>query len=680
MGLAMSLFEIRAKDGMARLGIYTTKHGKVHTPLLMPVIHPAKSSITPAQLREEFGFQMVITNSYIIKSKDKFREKALSEGVHGLINFDGPIMTDSGTFQMYFHNLPEEEIDPLEIVDFQKSIGSDIGTILDAFSEPNVGRQQVEHDVKKSLERAKISVGRKEDMLLAGTIQGGIFPDLREHSAKMMATMDFDVHPIGGVVPLMESYRYSDIVRITLASKRHLPFNRPVHLFGCGHPMLLAQAAFLGCDFFDSALYAKFAESDRYVTPTGTLHLGNLRELPCECVVCNSFTADDMNQMKRDERVLHLMRHNLYVTIGEMKRVRQAIVDGKLFELVAARARSHPNLFNALQTMLHYVEQIEKEYPVANSTSILYTGIENARHPVAYRFHSRVKNRYPYSHTRQMLLFPDIGGRPFYETAPLPIQEVRKTEAEEMLILFVTPMGVIPWELEHVYPAQQCIYPEYLDTESIISVGQKLQEVLDLISAEKIIWLSRNDPMNKVHELINTQSAIVHTQTVSEVIEELDIQATTEKHWMLRKLRAIMAHQWNLRVNFDVIKKWEISISKGTGKMRHVKNEDDILFTIVPTTGTLAPTYAGGLVLQDIGISDDYLVTIDDEVSEYIIKGKSALAKFVRFASPNLRPGEEVLIADSAKRLLGTGRALLSGPEMLAMNRGVAVTTRHSKD
>ena len=249
----MGLFEIKAKEGLARLGNYTTKHGTVTTPLLMPVVHPGKSEIPPHALSNEFGFQMVITNSYIIKSHERFRKKALEEGIHALLDFKGPIMTDSGTFQMYFHNLPEGEIDPLEIVRFQREIGSDIGTILDVFSEPNVGRSKVEEDTHLSIRRAKESVPEKGEMLLAGTVQGGIYPELREEAAVEMGKLDFDVHPIGGVVPLMEQYRYSEIVTAALAVKKHLPTNRPVHLFGCGHPMVFAQAELLGCDFFDSA-------------------------------------------------------------------------------------------------------------------------------------------------------------------------------------------------------------------------------------------------------------------------------------------------------------------------------------------------------------------------------------------------------------------------------------------
>ncbi|MFX1580262.1 MAG: tRNA guanosine(15) transglycosylase TgtA, partial [Promethearchaeota archaeon] len=349
----MGHFEIKTKDGLARLGKFTTRHGTVKTPLLMPVVHPGKSTISPQELSDHFGFQMVITNSYIIRSHDHFRDVAVSEGVHKLLNFNGPIMTDSGTFQMYFHSLPNQEIDPLEIVEFQKQIGSDIGTILDVFSDPNVGRTKVEEDVRVSLERAKISVDKKGEMMLAGTVQGGSFPDLRETSAKALAVLDFDIHPIGGIVPFMERYRYTDIVHAALAAKKHLPPDRPVHLFGCGHPMFFAQAVLLGCDLFDSAAYAKFAESGRMLLPSGTVHLDQLTELPCDCPVCTSTSANELKALEKSEKVTQLMKHNLYVTAAEMRRVRQAIGDGKLFELAANRARNHPTLLEAFDAMMN---------------------------------------------------------------------------------------------------------------------------------------------------------------------------------------------------------------------------------------------------------------------------------------------------------------------------------------
>ena len=645
----------------------------------MPVIHPGKTVIPPQDMVDVFGFQMVITNSYIISSHERFREKAVANGVHGLLNFDHPIMTDSGTFQMYFHDLPEEEIDPLAIIEFQKQIKTDVGTILDAFSKPDVGREKVERDVKLSLERARMSIGLKGEMMLAGTVQGGIFEDLREQSAKEMGFLDFDVYPIGGVVPLMEMYRYADIVRVTLAAKKYLPPNKPVHLFGCGHPMLFAQAALLGCDFFDSASYAKFADSGRMLLTTGTVHLKDLTELPCECPVCSNTTASELQSLSEDEKSLALMRHNLYVSAAEMRRVRQAIAEGKLFELAAQRARNHPALLKALHVMVENMDQLVESDPFGKSTSIFYTGYETTVRPEITRFHQRVQDSYPYRNTDTIVVIPDLGDRPFSDTANTIIAEVRKRTPEEVILLFFTPMGVIPWELEHIHPAQQCIFSEQIDTRTLETAKRRLQETLEMLSFNKIVWFERESPTNSIADNLQNKDEIIRTSSASETINSLGSINSKMPDWHRRKLRAILMYQWGKNVgkvadseNLDVV------FSKSTGKIRHVTISKEIIFTVVPTTGLLTPTFRGGEVLLQYDIDSKFIVTMEKDASEFVANGKSALAKFVINANPNLRAGEEVLVTDENGQLLGTGRALLSGSEMMAFDRGVAVVIRHS--
>lgn len=676
----MSNFEIKAKDGLARLGKFTTRHGTVRTPLLMPVVHPGKSAIRPIEMVEQFGFQMVITNSYIINSHERFREKAIKDGVHGLLEFDRPIMTDSGTFQMYFHELPKEEIDPLAIVEFQKTIGSDIGTILDAFSKPDVARSQVERDVDLSLERARKSVSMKGEMMLAGTIQGGVYQDLREKSAREMGTLDFDVFPIGGVVPFMEMYRYADIVRLTIAAKKHLPVDRPVHLFGCGHPMFFAQAAYLGCDFFDSASYAKFADSGRMLLTSGTVHLEALAELPCECPVCSQTTAEELKALPKAEQALALMKHNLYVSAAEMRRVRQAISEGKLFELVALRARGHPSLLEALQVMTTQMELIVESDPFGKSSSIFYTGPETVLRPEISRYHDRLIERYPFRKTKIVVIVPDLGERPFSDTAGTIISDVKRYTHDTVLLFFLTPIGIVPWELEHIHPVQQCIFSTEADVETLETTQKRLLEFLNKISFDEIVWFDRNSPTNNLVEKLTEKFNLVLKSSASEILEELNTMESNEKDWTMRKLRAVMSYQWG--VDTQILSKksnLHAIFSRSTGKIRHVTKEEDILFTMVPTTGLLTPTYRGGEELLTMGISKDYCVTMDDDAAEFVADGKSALAKFVKYASPNLRAGEEVLVVDGQNDLLGTGRALLNGREMTSFDRGVAVMIRHSQ-
>src|SRR4030066_1318078 len=106
------MFELKERDGLARICELTTKHGKVTTPALLPVVNPNQLTITPREMRERLGVAMVITNSYIIRKSEHLREKAEKEGVHRLLDFEGPIMTDSGTFQGHVYGdvdvAPEE--------------------------------------------------------------------------------------------------------------------------------------------------------------------------------------------------------------------------------------------------------------------------------------------------------------------------------------------------------------------------------------------------------------------------------------------------------------------------------------------------------------------------------------------------------------------------------------------
>jgi 7-cyano-7-deazaguanine tRNA-ribosyltransferase len=493
--------------------------------------------------------------------------------------------------------------------------------------------------------------------------------------------MEFEVHPVGGTVPLMEQYRYADVVRVVLSAKKYLPPNRPVHLFGCGHPTFFAQAALLGCDLFDSASYAKFAAANRMMLPSGTVHLTDLDDSPCACPVCSVFSPKQIVSENKDKRELLLMKHNLWVSIAEIKRVRQAISEGKLFELAAYRARGHPSLYEAFQVMLDYFDIFEQYDPVSNGSSIFYTGPETVRHPRLERFHQRILERYPFRKAQTLLLIPTLGNRPFSDMALLLADEVKKRSPEELLLVFITPFGVVPWELEHVYPAQQCIFPRTLDSDTLKMAKRRVAEFLQIITYDKLITMDRNSPLDEIIDTIEGADGILRIQKTTEIINQLEPPKIKNQNWGERKLQAIFSYQWLL--NGDLVESLDdtdITFSRSTGKIRYVRKDGDILFTMVPTTGLLTPTYEGGKILRKYNIGNQFLVMMDDDASEFVAKGKSALAKFVVQASSELRPGEEVIVIDKNKEILGVGRALLNGIEMQSFNRGVAVQIRHARD
>ena len=382
------MFEIKAKDMRGRVGVLKTKHGNVKTPALMPVIHPRKQAIDV----KKYGADMVITNAYLIYKDEDLKQKAIDEGLHELINFDGPVMTDSGSFQLSVYG--DVEITNNEVLEFQELIGTDIGTSLDIPTAPFVEREKAESDLEITLERAKEAVEFKKEnnieMLLNSVVQGSTFMDLRQECAKELSQLDADLYPIGAVVPLMESYHYKELVDVVMNSIMYLPDNTARHLMGAGHPMVFALAVALGCDLFDSAAYILYAEDDRLLSTRGTFKLENLQEMPCSCEVCSKYTPDDLRAMPKRERRDLIAQHNLHVSFAELRLIRQAIYEGSLMELVEERCRAHPALLDALRQLKNYNEDFEKYDPRSKKSAFFYTGAESLYRSEVLRHHQKL--------------------------------------------------------------------------------------------------------------------------------------------------------------------------------------------------------------------------------------------------------------------------------------------------
>ena len=341
------VFKILDKDAGGRIGKLRTLHGTVETPTVMPVINPNIQLISPREMGN-FGAEILITNSYIIYRKEELRKIALEKGLHRLLDFDGPIMTDSGSFQLSVYG--SVEVTNEEIIGFQQKIGSDIIVPLDIPTPPDVHYKRAEEELAITYER--LEVARKfiqGEQLLAGPLQGSTYLDLREKAASQLKNLKFEVYSLGAIVPLMEAYRYSELVDLIATSKKGLSPVSPVHLFGAGHPMMFALTVALGCDLFDSAAYAIYAKDGRYITVNGTYHVEKLNYLPCFCPVCSKYTAQELK--KADNREELLGKHNLYATFAEIQLIKQCIKDGKLLELVEKRCRSHPKLLEGLKKL-----------------------------------------------------------------------------------------------------------------------------------------------------------------------------------------------------------------------------------------------------------------------------------------------------------------------------------------
>ena len=373
------LFEINKRDGLARLGKVKTQHGILDTPTLLPVVNPKILTLSMDELKE-CGAQGLITNSYIIYKNMELKEVAEEKGVHGLLNWDGPVMTDSGTFQSHVYG--EIDMQPDEILNFQKKIGVDIGTVLDVFCEPETRFEEAKKELEETQKRIEDSDKNKGSIFLAAPIQGGRHLDLRLKAAQMASKTGADVFPIGGVVPLMERNNFEKLAEVIIASKKGLDISKPVHLFGCGHPMLFALASFLGCDLFDSASYAKFASRDSLMFTWGTKNLDEIEEMPSEFSAAPGLTVSELKEMKKEDRQKIIAKHNLIVSFAEIRRVKQAIHDGLLWELVENRLRYSPALMKVFDILKREINWIGEFEPAYRYKTPIKTGTESNWRPL----------------------------------------------------------------------------------------------------------------------------------------------------------------------------------------------------------------------------------------------------------------------------------------------------------
>ncbi len=178
-------FEVVARDGAARLGRLHTRHGVLDTPMLLPVVNPNIRTIEPREMWEKYHVDALITNSYVAWKHEKLREPALADGIHALLDFPSVIVTDSGTFQSYVYG--DVEVGVEEIVEFQRDIGVDIGTMLDVFGRPDMSREELENAVAETSARAEDSLAAAgENLLLNGPVQGGLHDDLRAQAGELI--------------------------------------------------------------------------------------------------------------------------------------------------------------------------------------------------------------------------------------------------------------------------------------------------------------------------------------------------------------------------------------------------------------------------------------------------------------------------------------------------------------
>jgi 7-cyano-7-deazaguanine tRNA-ribosyltransferase len=491
-------FEIRDRDLLARLGKIKTKSGILETPSLLPVINPAVQPIPPKKMSELLNCKALITNAYIIKKH--FENKAIHRGIHDLLDFDGVLMTDSGAYQILVYG--DIKTSPEEIVRYQEEINTDIATILDVPTGWEVSREYAKQTVKKTLKRAKelSKMKTRDDIVWVGPVQGGNYLDLVAKSAKEMGKLPFEIHALGSPTPVLEQYLFGTLVDMIFTAKMNLPLDRPLHLFGAGHPFMFALAVALGCDLFDSAAYAIYARKDRYMTEYGTANLGKLAYFPCSCPVCSGNDPKKLRETAKGEREKLLAQHNLNVCFSEIRRIRQAIVEGRLWEYLETRAYGHPSLLQALKRLRKYEDYLERSSPVTKRRGLFFFSSAGLTRPEIVRHRKRLSESYlPPRGAKILVLLPQTKTKPFHKSEEQrrldkAIQHKIGTRAPRIHICtYAAPFGVVPVEIDEIYPLSQYESTDSFDAETIDYVAEQVENYIMKTNYDRVILLQRSE-------------------------------------------------------------------------------------------------------------------------------------------------------------------------------------------
>jgi queuine tRNA-ribosyltransferase len=353
-------FEVEARDGKARAGRLTTPHGVVETPCFMPV--GTKATVKAVEPREllELGAQIVLGNTYHLFFRPGASVVAAHGGLHGFMRWDGPILTDSGGFQVFSLEgtrlLRDDGVEFSSVYDgsrhvftpelamrIQEQLGADIVMAFDQCAPGTLPREQLETAVERTTRWAaacRAAHGRR-DQLLIGIVQGGVDEALRRRSAAAITGVGFDAYAIGG---LSVGERGVEMLATVDLMDELLPADRLRYFMGIGDPIGIVQVIARGVDVFDCVLPTRMARTGTaLLRGGGRLNLRNARfsadlaplEDGCDCYTCRTFTRSYLRHLVTQKEMLAaqlLSLHNLRVLLRLTSDARCAIRDGRFAE------------------------------------------------------------------------------------------------------------------------------------------------------------------------------------------------------------------------------------------------------------------------------------------------------------------------------------------------------------
>jgi len=347
--------------GLARLGRIETPHGSIDTPQFMPVGTQATvKALTPGDLHDA-GAQMILGNTYHLNLRPTAERIARLGGLHRFMAWDGPILTDSGGFQVFslaeLRSVDDDgvtftshldgsthRLTPERAMEIQALLGSDVAMVLDQLVDPGSGSVRVAEAMQRThrwAERSLAARGRPEQAVF-GIVQGGVDPELRRASAAAIAALPFDGLAIGGL-SVGES-KAAMLATLDVVAEALCDDPRPRYLMGVGSPADFFSAVERGIDLFDCVLPTRVARTGQVWTEAGRLNLRNAAVLDdpapidstCGCETCRTHSRAYLAHLFRARELLAYRLatvHNVTWTLDLMRRLRASLADGTFREL-----------------------------------------------------------------------------------------------------------------------------------------------------------------------------------------------------------------------------------------------------------------------------------------------------------------------------------------------------------
>lgn len=347
------------KQTNARRGTITTPHGKIETPVFMPVgtLATVKSMSTPEL--KEMGSQIILSNTYHLHLRPTSEVVKEFGGLHKFMNWDKPILTDSGGFQVFSlsgtRGITEEGVtfkshldgkeiflSPEEAMRIQNNLGADIIMSFDECIPYPASYEYAKNSTLRTLRWAKrgLDSHNNDKQALFGIVQGGMYEDLREMCAKEMVKMDFPGYSIGG---LSVGEPREDMIRILNHTTKFLPEDKPRYNMGIGTPEYIFDSVLAGVDMFDCVYPTRIARHGQVITSKGKLTVRNAKykldkrplDEECDCNTCKNYTRGYLRHLVNTNEILGmrlLSYHNLYFLNNLMVNIRRAIEEDRLLD------------------------------------------------------------------------------------------------------------------------------------------------------------------------------------------------------------------------------------------------------------------------------------------------------------------------------------------------------------